>query len=229
MSYTYATFKTALANEIALSSENDAQFVALLPTFIDYSEQRCYRELDLLATSVLTTGAVTANNRLFTLPTSSGHVLEVEGINIFDASSVRHPVLPATRDVIDTFWPSDTAPSVLAIPKHFARTDDTRVMFGPSPGSAWSVEVWCTVRPDPLSASNTTTFLSQYLSDLFFSGAMISASGYMRNFGAQADDPKMALSWESLFQTQLASANKEEMKKKYIGTYSAPPASTKVA
>jgi hypothetical protein len=219
MSYTYATFKTALAREIAIS-ESDSDFVALLPTFIDDAEQRIYRELDLLAASVTTTGNVTANNRSYTLPTTNGHVLVVDQINILNASSVRFPVIPATRAVIDTLWPNNTALTALCIPKLFARTDDTAVLFGPPPGSAWACEVIHTVRPTPLSVSNTTTFLTLYLSDLFFAAAMVSASGFMRNFGAQADDPKMAVSWESQFQARLTSAKSEELRKQFVAALS---------
>jgi hypothetical protein len=221
MGYTYTTFKTAIAAELAVP-ESNADFVALLPTFIDDSEQRIYRELDLLTASVTTTGTVTANQRSFTLPTTNGHVLVVDGINILDSSSVRHPVTPATRSVVDVLWPSDTASGATVIPKLFARTDDTTVYFGPPPGDNWSCEVIHTIRPTALSAGNATTFLSQYLSDLFFAGAMVSASGFMRNFGAQADDPKMAVSWESLFQTRLASAQKEELRKQFVTALSLP-------
>lgn len=219
MSYTYATFTTALATEIAVS-ESNADFVALLPTFIDDAEQRIYRELDLLAASVTTTGTVIANNRSFTLPTTNGHVLVVDQINILNASSVRFPVTPATRAVIDTLWPSNAALTSSCIPKWFTRIDDTTVLFGPPPGTAWSCEVIHTIRPTPLSASNTTTFLTLYLSDLFFAAAMVSASGFMRNFGAQADDPKMAVSWESQFQARLTSAKSEELRKQFVAALS---------
>ncbi len=219
MSYTYASFVTALANELAVSAA-DPQFVEILPTLIDDSEQRCYRELDLLTVNVVLTSNLTANNRYYTIPTTSGHVLAIDSINVLDASNIRHPVTPTTREVIDFLWPSDTAPSAASIPTLFTRSDDTRVMFGPAPGSTWSCETIANIRPTPLSVANTTTYLSQYLPDLFLAGAMVSASGWMRNFGAQGDDPRMAVSWEDQFQKKLASARVEELKKQYISVMS---------
>lgn len=221
MSYDYVSFKTAIAREIAIS-ESNSDFVALFPTFIDDSEQRIYRELDLLTASVTTSSTVTANQRSFTLPTTNGHVLVVDQINVIDGSSIRHPLLPVSRIVIDTCWPTNTAASASVVPKLFARTDDTAVLFGPPPGTNWSCEVIHTIRPTPLSASNTTTFLSLYLSDLLFAGAMVSASGFMRNFGAQGDDPKMAVSWESQFQTRLTTAKSEELRKQFVTKLSLP-------
>jgi len=44
---------------------------------------------------------------------------------------------------------------------------------------------------------------------------MCSAAGYMRDYGSQADDPRMAMSWEQQYAQRLASANKEEMRRKF--------------
>ena len=228
MPYTYSTFVNALAAEIEVSP-TDANFLSILPTLIDDSEQICYRELDLLASSVTVTGTVTANNRLFSLPQSQGHVLVVDAINVIDSNSVRHPVAPATREGVDFLFPSNTPPTTPSYPKIFARIDDTNVLFGPAPDSGYSAEVICTIRPAPLSPTNTSTWLSQYASDVFFAGAMVSASGYMRNFGMMSDDPRMALSWKAEFNARLQSAQKEELRKSYVSTMSNPPVSMKEA
>ena len=46
---------------------------------------------------------------------------------------------------------------------------------------------------------------------------MVFASGYQKNFGSQSDDPKMAMSWEDQYQKLMASANAEELRKKWAG------------
>lgn len=222
MSYTYSTFVTALSTALEISS-TDPNFAAYLPTIIDDAEQRVYRELDILAANVITTGVSVPNSRYYTLPTSDGHVLVVDVVNIIDDAGTRYPVVPASKDVLDLMWPSENAPSVSAIPTMFSRVDDTRLLFGPPPGSPWTVEVTCTIRPAPLSVTNTTTFLTNYLSDVFLAAAMVSASGYMRNFGAQSDDPRMSQSWESQYQTRMLSAKSEELRKSFISQMSAPP------
>lgn len=226
MSYTYSSFVSALATEMAVSP-TDTNFQSILPTIIDDLEQICYRELDLLASSVTVTGTASANNRLFTLPTTSGHVLVVDAINVLDNNSVRHPVTPATREGVDYLFPSNAAPSTPSYPSIFARIDDGAVLFGPAPDSPYSVEVVATIRPAPLSATNASTFLSSYLSDLFFAAAMVSASGYMRNFGSMADDPRMAISWKAEFNQRLTSAKTEELRKSYVAAMSQPPVSQK--
>jgi len=220
----------AAAVEDANFSLSDADFRALLPINIDLAEQRLYRELDLLTAIVTITGnSLTANSRLFTLPVSSGgnaiHVLEARQLNILDANSTRWVARPASREAIDFFWPSDTALNVSAIPELFARISDTQLLLGQSPGSNWNVELIATVRPAPLSASNPATYLSTYLSDLFFAAAMSAACGtQLKNFGSQSDNPAQANSWETTFQKLMASAQAEEARKKFATIVSGAPA-----
>jgi hypothetical protein len=226
MSYTYSTFKTALASALVVD-EADLDFLADLPTIIDNAEQRCYRDLDLVSTSVAVNGTMTMYSRYFTLPTSAGHILVVDAINVIDSTGVRFPMKPVSRDVVDYFWPSDTS-TVNAIPTIFARVDDGRVLVGPSPGANFIAEVVGTIRPVSLSSTNTSTFLTLYVSDVFFAAAMSSACGVLlKNYGAQSDDPRSAVSWEVEYQSRLASARNEELRKQYIVQASILPASAK--
>ena len=68
-----------------------------------------------------------------------------------------------------------------------------------------------------MAASNQTTFISQYLPDLLIMASMVYISAYQRNFGRQSDDPQMAQSYESQYQTLLKSAAVEEARKKFEG------------
>ena len=103
---------------------------------------------------------------------------------------------------------------------------DQSIVMAPSPGAAFAVEVIGNIRPTPLSATNTTTFLASYLPDLFFAASMIFVSGWQKNFGAQADDPRMAMSWETQYQGLLSSAKIEELRKKYAASFGSAPAKT---
>ena len=227
MSYTFSSFCSALAAAIEDSefSVTDTDFQALLPTIIDMAEQRLYRELDLLVANVVLTGTLTANSRTYALPTGSGgndiHVLEASQLNILDAATSRHVARPVSRETIDFFWPSDTARSTSSIPTIFARSSDDQLLVGEAPGSNWNVELIATIRPAPLSATNTSTYLSNYLSDLFFAAAMSAASGVLlKNFGAQADNPAQANSWESTYKQLFVSAKAEEARKQFTSVMS---------
>ena len=218
MALTYSQWVAELAN-LCVIDASDTNFVANLPSTIDDAEQRIYRDLDLLSTVVRDTGTLSSGVRTFALPSNLGRFVVTNGFNVITPviatnpdSGTRNQLVPCSRDVLDVLWPSATGASVPAL---YAMITDQVIIVGPAPDAAYTIECIGTIRPTPLSASNTTTVLTLYLPDLFLSASMVYMSAYMRNFGAQADDPKMATSWESHYQTELASANVEEARKKY--------------
>lgn len=213
---------------IASTSLTDPNFVALLPGMIDYAEQRIYRELDLISTTTRlasTTGgsgvnACVANSR--TISFTQGTFVVAEQINIITPASsaspdvgTRNTLVPVSKEFMDAVWTSSTGASV---PLYFAPQDDHTFVVGPWPDQAYPVEVVGKIRPAPLSSGNTETFLTTYLPDLFVAASMVFASGYMRNFSAQADDPRMSQSWENQYQLLRSSADAENMRKKFSGS-----------
>lgn len=218
MSLTYTSFVQSLANMIVVPV-NDPNFVIALPNIIDDAEQRLYRELDLLSTVTRDTGAFTANNRNFTLPTASGVFVVVEQMNVITPSSVtdpdlgtRVPMLPTSREYLDIVYPSVAGAGV---PSLFAPINQEDWIVGAWPDEAYTVEVVGTIRPAPLSSENQTTFLSEYLPDVFLAAALVMSAGYQKNFTSMGDDPKSAVSWESHVAILLESAKVEEIRKKF--------------
>jgi len=232
MSLTYTTYVAQISNIMAVSSAT-TQFQTMLPGMIDYAEQRIYREIDLLQTVIVNNSAnCTTDVRTFSLPTNLGTFITVQGINI--ATPVGTPIdngqrvilQPVAREYIDAVWNSNINTGT---PKVFAMLDQFTIILGPWPNNNYQVEVIGTIRPTPLSATNTTTFLTTYLPDLFVAASMIFASGYQRDFGSQADNPQQSASWELQYEKLFASANAEELRKKFSGlgwtSYSNMPSS----
>lgn len=216
----YTTCVSQIANITAISS-NDPSFQIMFPGAIDYAEQRILREGDFLATYITDTSTnVVANQRIFNYPTTIGSFLVIDQINIitpitaFSSNGTRVPLQVASKMFIDNVYPSNS--SGTGVPKFFAPATATYATLGPVPDQSYNVEIIGTQRPLPLSVSNSSTFLTQTLPDLFIAGMMIFVSGYMRNFGSQADNPQMAVSWDSQYDKLFASANMEEARKKYV-------------
>lgn len=200
------------------SPSSSAAFNTMYPRAIEYAEQRIYRELDLLFTRVTdATGSLTANSRKFTLPIDQGVYVVLEQLALFVSNVRQPPMLPVSKEALENFYPSDTAPATPSVPTMWAPVDQKTVLVAPPPDIGYMVECFGTQRPAPLSAANTTTFLTQYLPDLFLACSMIFWTGYQRDFGAQSDDPKMAQSWETQYQTLMKSAGIEEARKKWQG------------
>lgn len=217
--YTYTTYKAALQT-LVVSQAPDAPFDTILPSIIDYAEQRIYRELNLISTVQTDVSTFTTSGaRELAIPNT---FVVVNDIAIFTpagstpASGTRKSLVPASRSMLDVLWPSAAD---VAEPEIFSMTTQWSMSLGPSPDGQYTVEVVGTMRPAPLSATNTTTFISERLPDLFMAASMIFAALYQRNFasaqGQSGNDPLMGGNWEAQYTALKASADTEEQRKMF--------------
>lgn len=221
MSLTYTQYVSTLQNLLVIPA-GDSNFATDLPSIIDDASLRIFRDIDLLDTNVRdSSAAMTAGSRNFTLPSASGTFVVTDQINIITPagtsnpeSGTRNALVPTSEEMLNMLWPSVTGSTV---PAYFAVTGQNAIAVGPWPSAAYQVEVVGTIRPPALSSAVTTTLLSVYFPDLLIAASMVRAAGFLKNYGAAADDPKLALTWESHYQTLLQSALVEEDRKKLTG------------
>ena len=217
---TYSQYVTQIA-ELAVVDPGNTDYVTILPAMITYAENRIYRDLDLLSTVTPQTGySLTANSRNLSFP--QGTFVTVQDINVITpvgtsdpTYGTRNPLLPTTKNFLDYTYPNS---SVTTVPQYFAMISDYQMIVGPWPDQNYSVEIVGTIRPASLSATNTTTYISLYLPDLFIMASMVYISGYQRNFAlasTQPNDPAMPANYEGQYQTLLKSATVEEFRKKF--------------
>jgi hypothetical protein len=100
------------------------------------------------------------------------------------------------------------------VPKWYATLDADTIVMGPTPDKAYVIEATGTFRPDPISATNTETYISTNYPQLLMQACAVAFCGHQRNYGAQASDPQQAVSWANLYQASLASARAEEKRRK---------------
>jgi len=228
---TYTTYLNQIA-QMAVVAVDDVNFLEIAPSMIEYAELRIYRDLDLMFTSTSIHGptiGLTAGNRNLSfpmlLPDNSGTIVVTEQLNLIlpvgiddpdDPTASRVQLLPVTKEFLDAVYGSN-ATANRGQPKYFAPFNENLFLVGPVPDDAYSVEVVATYRPNSLSVSNSPTFISQYLPDLFIMASMIYISAYQRNFGRQSDDPQMAQSYEGQYKALLQGAMVEEARKKFEG------------
>lgn len=216
MSLTYSSYVTDMANLLVMSPAN-TNYLTVLPNIIDDAEQRIYRELDFLNTvTVFSSILLSSNTRDVTLPSTVVCVV-VDSVNVLStaATPTRTQLTPASKDWLNVVYPTATSSSSTAIPLYFAMVSDQTFIVGPPAGQSYNLEITATVRPTALSSSNSSTYLTQKMPDLFMAASMVFANGYLKNFSAMADDPKGPISWESHYQTLKQSAIEEEFRKKF--------------
>ena len=222
---------------MAVVESTDPAFQIILPSCITYAENRILREVDFMFTSTSLHGStfvLTPGNRNLSFninlsansDAASGTFVVSEQINLLTNAAgapaattdpdtcVRVPLLPTTKEFLDAVYGSSLTAN-RGKPKYFVPFNETLFFVGPVPDLAYPVEVVGTYRPNSLSSTNQTTFISLYLPDLFIMASMVYISAYQRNFGRANDDPQMAVSYESQYQALLKSAVVEEARKEF--------------
>ncbi len=210
---------TAITSGVLVSGDNN--FSGIFEAAINYSEGRIYRDLDMPAVRVTSTAATCSSGvRSLSISTAAGELLAIETLNLFSpvtaGSSVatRIPLVPASQGVVTMIYPSATS-SNCGEPEFFARITNQQLILGPTPDQAYGTEIIATIRPSPLSASNSSTWITQNLPEVMVAATMVFMSGYMRDFGAQADNPQMAQSWEGQYQQLLGTAKTDSSRQKF--------------
>jgi hypothetical protein len=187
MSYTYDTFQTALAIEMAVPNNDptDPQFIAILPTLIDQAEQRCYRDLDLLYLTTTHNITLVPNTNNVDISLYQPQVLILEDVWVILPAGVTNPdlaeivpVYPASFEWVRMVYGNSAQKGP---PNYYFMISDHLVGWGPFPDAAYTVIIKGKYRP------------------------------------AHSDDPRSAMSWETSYQTLLVGAQIEEMRKKMHG------------
>lgn len=216
MALNWLTNKQVLQSLLVIPADNiDQNFENMLPRGIEYGELRIYRDLDFLSTNAATTALLISGNRNITVPTS---IIILDAVNIVTPSTQTSPDAgsrnPCERVSLDYLNAVYSNGATTGLPAKYALLTDTTVKLGPAPDAAYTAEFIGNVRPAALSMTNTTTWLATNLPDLFLAAQMIWWTGYQQNFGAQADNPQSAQSWEKTYQDLKAGAMVEEWRRK---------------
>jgi hypothetical protein len=220
----------AQISTMAVVDPANTAFLTILPQAITYAENRIYRDLDFMFTSVANTSySVAINSRTITVyesnfyPPENGTLIVCEQINLLTPagtsdpdSAIRAPLLPTTKEFLDNVYGSSSA---VGQPKYFCPFGDGKgaytFLVGPYSNATYTLEIVGTYRPASLSATNTTTYISLYLPDLMIMATMIYIAAYQRNFSSAAgNDPQMPITYETQYQALLKSAMEEESRKK---------------
>jgi hypothetical protein len=219
----YAYFLSTLGGLLQYTDTNDPNFAPMIQAIVNGGEQRIYRELDFLAVRTSNFSlSFTANSRTLDitplLSLATGPIIRVTGLGVVTPSLTapnvgnRNRVKMIADDVLDFLYPQESVTT--GLPRFGALSDNKTILVGPTPNAAYVAEVKGVYRPTPLSAANPTSYISTYYPDLLVAACMVFSTGYQRDFGAMSDDPKMAISWESHYQTLKESCIAEEKRRK---------------
>ena len=220
MAMTYDQLNTYIETLI-VDQAPSAGYTTIFPAAVQYAENRIYRELNFLATRTVDSPTnFVSGNREFILPTSSHTLLVIEGVSAVTpvgstlTNGKQNILEEVSLDYIDSTWPDAT---VQGVPDSWAMKNETTLVVKPTPDQNYNVAITGTFRPAAMSSTNQTSYIGNVYPDLLVAAVMVFMAGYQRDYGAQSDDPKLAQSWETQYQTQFKSALDEEQRRKGAG------------
>ena len=180
MSLTYTSYINQIAT-MAVIPVTDPNFTAIIPSMIDYAELRIQRDLDLFAGQT-TNSAYTLTAGTATVNLQDTDFITIQSVSL-SSTTPYTPLLPTTKEYLQYVYPVG---STSAAPQYFAMYTSNvvatqgggasvnglptiSIRVGPIPDLAYTLTINGTLHMQPISSTNTTTFISTYLPDLFLS------------------------------------------------------------
>lgn len=216
-------------------------FASLYPNATSYAESRICAEIPLLANRTQNTQLATvAGSRQLNLSLMTNPLVVQEGLALISPAGTTNPALgarivfdKATLDFIDQIWPVEATTMDPSIADNVGRwwaplntgpssgvsiagvAASSIIVLAPTPDNVYTAECTGLFQPTPISNSNPSTYLSTVYPDLLVAACMVFLEGALRrNFGAQADNPQSAMSWEAMYTRLKDAAAFEEARRR---------------
>ena len=160
---------------------------SILDSMIRDAELRIFREVDADYAREYATANLNINSPYLQLPnatsssglTSTRRAVIVRSFLVYDSTQS-----PTTKEYLNK---SDTSfkfgynsTGTTGVPKYYANWKETTLIMAPTPDAQYQVQLSYIYTPDHLSATNTTTYLSDNVPDLLFYATMMQAYEFLK-------------------------------------------------
>lgn len=217
-------------------------FDVLFPQATSYAEGRIFHDIPFLGNrqtnaSLVTTPGSRAVDTGAINNSAGGPIIVPEQFNLITpagaqpSSGTRVQFDKCSPQLIDQIWPRESTvqtPSLSSnIPRLWAYRDDQSgsvpnstqfapvLIYAPTADGAYSVELSGLFQPTPIGPTNQATYLSTVFPELLEAACMVFLTGALtHNFGSQADDSPMSMSWERLYEQLVSSIRDEEARRR---------------
>jgi hypothetical protein len=179
------TTYTELVTQIREYTETDSNVLTdtIVDDFIEHTENRILRELNIPAFVSHQFANFTASNPFLSLPGGAGPTpvlfATINSLMIYAADGTGDRAFLERKDVsfMNEYWPDR---AVTEKPKYYSQWDDNTVYVVPTPNAAYTVELSMSKLPDRLNASTNSTWLSNNTPTLLLYGCLIEAFKYLK-------------------------------------------------
>ncbi len=151
--------------------------------FIEHTENRILRDVDLDAFKSHQYSTLTADNPFLSLPGGSAptptSLATIRTVHIYPASGTATRTFLEQRDIsfMNEYWPVRTSTGT---PKYWAWWDENSIYLAPTPDSAYNIEVGITRLPTRLSSSNATSWLGNNAPVALLYGCLAEAFKFLK-------------------------------------------------
>ena len=182
----YTELKTNI-EDICENSFTDDQ----LAMFTQQAEQKIYNTVQIPALRKNVTGTVTASNNYLSSPSD---FLYSYSLAVVDGSGVYHYLLNKDVNFMREAYPNPTSEG---LPKHYAYFDDDTIILGPTPDSAYTMELHYGYYPQSIVTANNT-WLGDEFDSALLNGALIEAIRFMKG------EPDIVAMYEKMYLQSIA-------------------------
>jgi len=174
------TSYSELVTQIRDYTETDSNALTstIIDDFIEHTENRILRDLDLPVFRSYQYANFTASNGFLTLPggTTITPILfsVIRSVMIYPAAGTGDRTYLEQRDVtfMNEYWPDRATEGT---PKYYSQWDYNTIYVVPTPDAAYYCEVGLIKLPTRLSSSNTTTWVGDNAPALLLYGCLVEA------------------------------------------------------
>jgi hypothetical protein len=160
---------------------------SILDSMIRDAELRIFREVDADYAREYAAANVNINSPYLLLPnatsssglTSTRRAVIVRSFLVFNTNQS-----PTNKEYLDkrdtSFIFEYNSTGATGVPKYYANWKETTLIMAPTPDAQYQVQLSYIYTPDHLSATNTTTYLSDNVPDLLFYATMMQAYEFLK-------------------------------------------------
>jgi hypothetical protein len=162
---------TSLIQEYCQSTETS--FVANIPNFVQYAEERIYNTVQLPALRQNSTASTTSGNQYMALPSDW---LATYSLAVVDGSGDYQFLLNKDVNFIRQSFPSASS---TGLPQYYSVWDDTTMLLGPTPDAAYTLELHYYYYP-PSIVNAGTSWVGDNFENVLLYGSLREAYTYLK-------------------------------------------------
>ena len=172
------------------TESTETSFVSHIDEFIKQAEKKIYNEVQLPYLRKNVTGNATSGNKYVQTPSD---FLAVYSMSIIDGSSDQHFLLNKDVNFIREAY---AGASTQAQPKYYALFDHNTFILGPTPNSAYNIELHYYYYPASIVSVSTTWLGDNYEQALLYA-SLVQAYTYLKG------EPDLLANYEKQYQENM--------------------------